>query len=136
MLWQNSQVRKRVNTIIAPTGPHSVHRGNVDARRFSIDEAQSYQEVVHQPRVPKIVVAAFDRHRHAVAQHDWASALDVGEDGRVGERSFARDHVELQDTLAREHGNPMRFVRLDLNRQPKFLLARSWYYRHEKVGHF
>ena len=123
MLRQNAQMRERLNPIIAPTGPHGVHRGNVDAGRLPIDEAQRYQEVVHQPCVPEIVVAALDRHRHAVAQHDWTSPLDVGEHGRVGQRSLARDHVEIQDTLAREHGNPMRFDRLDLHRQPKFLLA-------------
>ena len=123
MLRQNAQVRERVNPIIAPTDPHRVQRCHVDAGRLSIDETHRYQEVVHQPRVPKIVIAALDRHRHAVAQHDWAAPLDVGEHGCVGQRSLARDDVEIQDTLTREHGNPMRFGRLDLNRQPKLLLA-------------
>ena len=42
--------------------------------------------------------------------------------------------VEIQDTLAREHGNPMRFLRLDLHRQPKLLLAPSLNDRDAKVG--
>ena len=114
MLRKNAQVREGVNAIVAPADPHRMQSGHVDAGRFSIDKTQRDQEVFHQPRERKVVVAALDRHRDAVAQHDRASPLDVGEHGRVRERRLARYHLEIEDPLASEHGYSMRLAVLDL----------------------
>ena len=118
MLGENAQMRECVDAIIAPTNPHGMQCGYVDARRFAIHETQRDQEIVHQPRERKVIVAALDRHRSAVAQHDRASTLDVREHRRVRNRRLARDHVEIEDTLAREHSYFMRLAVLDLARQP------------------